>query len=99
MPAASAVAPRVAAIKTNNDPFHRPKIAPEAPIVGVKRDDEVIGALAAGPRVLRLDRLDERARKLEVVSSANSRQVGGVEPGGSRLGVSTSNVAREVTEA
>ncbi len=59
----------------------------------------MIGALAPRPRVLRLDRFDERTRKLEVISSADAWQIGGVEPGGSRLGVSTSNVARKVTEA
>jgi hypothetical protein len=70
----------------------------EAAIVGVERNDEVIRALAAGPRVLHLDRLDERTRKLEVASSANPRQVGGVEPSGSRLGASPLDVVCQMSE-
>ena len=59
----------------------------------------MVGALAARPRVLRLDRLDERTRKLDVVSSADAWQIGGVKPGGARLGASPVNIARKVTEA
>jgi hypothetical protein len=58
----------------------------EAPITEVKRDDEVIRALAAGPRDLRLNHLDERARKLEVVSSPDAWPIGGAKPGGTRPG-------------
>ncbi|MBT8451450.1 MAG: hypothetical protein KJO40_05740 [Deltaproteobacteria bacterium] len=46
-----------------------------------------------------MDRLDERTRKLEVVSSADAWQIGGVKPGGARLGASPVNVARKVMEA
>ena len=82
-------------------PIHNPLklVSFEAPIVGVKRDDEVIGALAACPSVLRLDGVDERTRKLEVISSADAWQIGGVKPGSARLGASPLNVAREITEA
>ena len=59
----------------------------------------MIGALAARPRVLRLDRLDERTCKLEVVSSADAWQIGRMKPGGAGRGAPPVNVARKVTEA
>ncbi len=59
----------------------------------------MVGAFAARAGVLRLDRLDECARKLEVVFSAHPRQIGREEPGGAHLGASAPNVTRELTEA
>jgi hypothetical protein len=44
----------------------------EAPILGVKRDDEVIRALAPGAGVLWLDGVDELAGELEVVGPADA---------------------------
>ena len=46
-----------------------------------------------------LDRLDERTRTLEVVSSADAWQIRGVKPGGARPSASPMNVARKMTEA
>ena len=58
----------------------------------------MIRALASGAGVLRLDGIDELAGELEVVSSADSRQVGGVEPSGTWLGGSPLDVAGQVSE-
>ena len=58
----------------------------------------MIGALAARAGVLHLDGVDESARELEVVCSADPWQIGGVEPGCARLDPSASYVARELTE-
>ena len=60
----------------------------EAPIARVKGNDEVIRPLAACPRVLCLDGIDELAGEFEVVCSAHPWQIYGVEPGCSRLGAS-----------
>ena len=70
----------------------------EAPIVGVKRDDEVIRALASGAGVLCFDRVDELAGELEVVAPSDARKIRREEPRGAGLGVSPLDVAREVAE-
>jgi hypothetical protein len=44
----------------------------EAPILGVKRDDEVIRALAPGAGVLCLGGVDEPAGELEVIGAADA---------------------------
>jgi len=71
----------------------------EAPVVGVKRDHEVVRASSPGAGVLRLDGVDECTRELEVISSADLWKIGGVEPSGARLGASPLDVTRKVTEA
>ena len=83
-----------------HEPFHNllKLFSFEAPIVGVKRDDEVIRALGPGAGVLDLDRVDELAGELQVVFPADPRQIGGVEPRGARLGLSAPDVARQVPE-
>ena len=71
----------------------------EASIFWVKRDDEVIGAVAAPARILRLDGLDQPAGELDVVGAGYAGKVGGEKPCCSRVDTSTPNVAGELTKA
>jgi hypothetical protein len=59
----------------------------------------MIGALAARPRVLRLDCFDQTARKLEVVDPGDPGKVGRVEPRRSGPFASAPYIARELAEA
>jgi hypothetical protein len=58
--------------------FHNmPKLLPvEASVFWVKRDDEMVGAVLARARILRLDGLDQPAGKLDVVGAGYARKVG-----------------------
>ena len=80
--------------------FHNtPELVPvEASVLRVKRDDEVVGTVAARAGVLRVHSLDESARQLEVAGPGHARKIGSQEPGRSRLVASTSNVARELAK-
>jgi hypothetical protein len=70
----------------------------EASVFRMKRDDEVVRAVAPGAGILRVHGLDEAARKLEVVGRGDAREIGGQEPRGSWLGTSAPNVARELSK-
>jgi hypothetical protein len=59
----------------------------------------VIGAIAAGARVLRLHGLDKSVRELEVARPGHARKIGGQEPRRPRLVASTPNVTGELTKA
>lgn len=54
--------------------------------------------MGARASVLRLDGLDEPARKLEVVGPCDPWKIGGQEPRRSRLGARTPDVASELAE-
>jgi hypothetical protein len=58
----------------------------------------VIRTLASGAGVLCLDGVDELTGELEVVLAADPRQIGRVKPSGAGLGVSSLDVACEVSE-
>ena len=54
-----------------------PKLLPvEASIFWVKQDDEMVGAVLARARIVRLDGLDQPAGKLDVVGAGYAGKVG-----------------------
>jgi hypothetical protein len=81
--------------------FHNvPELLPvEAAVLGMKRDDEVIGALAARAGVLGLDGLDQPAGELDVLGGGHTGEVSGEEPGGSGIGAPAADVVSELTKA
>lgn len=72
-----------------------PELLPvEASVIWVKRNDEVMGAVPACPRILRLSGLDQSTGELDVVGGGYAGKVRGQEPGGSRVSALAADVRK-----
>ena len=70
----------------------------QASVLGVKRDDQVIGLVALGPHIALLEHFHDLDRKLGVFSPIEALQVPGHVPGASLLALSSQHVRNELAE-
>ena len=70
----------------------------QASVLGVKRDDQVIGLVALGPHIAFLEHFHDLDRKLGVFSPIEALQVPGHVPGASLFALSSQHVRNELAK-